>query len=247
MSYEVIADIYDEIMSHVDYTRWAKFINKVQKKFLSEHSGRILDISSGTGNLALELNEFDYEVFLADLSLNMLKIAKDKTEPSLSVVQADMKSLPFIANAWDLIICTYDSFNYLMNVADIEQALREIYNILAPNGIYLFDVTTERNSLKYFNNKVSSEIIGDYRYIRRSIYEKENQIQRNDFTFIDIPNHNQNIQFENHSQRIYPKNLLIDLCQQNKFEILGCWGGFNLKTATELDCRLHFACRKVIS
>ena len=247
MVYDIIAEIYDKLMSHVDYDNWAGFINKIQTKFLREHSGNILDISAGTGNLSVKLDNYGYNIFAMDLSIDMLSVAKNKL-PNLAVMQADMRFLPFSANSWDFIICTYDSFNYLMSEIEIKQALKEIYRILSPDGIYVFDVTTEQNSKKHFRHLVTTELIGKYRCIRRSSYEEKNQIQRNDFTLIDTEN-NENkdgiIHYENHQQKIYPKKLLENLCKKEGFEIIGCWGNFHFKNGSDKDYRLHFACRKI--
>ncbi len=72
---------------------------------LREHGlskGRILDAGCGTGFSTMVLEREGYDVVGVDVAEPMLKIARQK---GLSVVKADMRSLPFPDSSFDGIVC----------------------------------------------------------------------------------------------------------------------------------------------
>ena len=64
---------------------------------------RLLDAGSGTGHFAAVLSRPGVRVVGLDASLEMLKYAKPKYQPS-SLVQGDVEALPFDAGSFDTVV-----------------------------------------------------------------------------------------------------------------------------------------------
>jgi demethylmenaquinone methyltransferase/2-methoxy-6-polyprenyl-1,4-benzoquinol methylase len=102
---------------------------------------RMLDLASGTGDLALGFLKKVGEkgsVFLTDINESMLKYGRDKLInrgycQNLFYVQADAESLPFPDNAFDGISIGFG----LRNVTRKEKALEAMYRVIKPGGYLL--------------------------------------------------------------------------------------------------------------
>lgn len=124
---------------------------------------RALDLACGTGAAALALARAGIEVVGVDRSPQMLALARARARDArlpVSFVEADIRYLPIgealgrpsdgalsslalHPAAFDLIICLYDSLNYLISDGDLELALAGAARLLAPGGRVIFDLNTE--------------------------------------------------------------------------------------------------------
>lgn len=72
--------------------------------------GRALDVAGGSGRHSLWLARRGLEVTLADVSDVALERAASAARAgglSLAAVRVDLKTAPFPAGPWDLVLCTY--------------------------------------------------------------------------------------------------------------------------------------------
>lgn len=96
--------------------------------------GPILDLCTGTGDLALEyakVAEPDVPIIGADFCLPMLDIAARKTKyQRVKYLQADAQNLPFPDSEFQLLSCAFG----LRNITDTDQGLREMLRVLRPGG-----------------------------------------------------------------------------------------------------------------
>ncbi|TBH21175.1 bifunctional demethylmenaquinone methyltransferase/2-methoxy-6-polyprenyl-1,4-benzoquinol methylase UbiE [Thermus thermamylovorans] len=102
---------------------------------LERHPRRLLDLATGTGDLALLLKEAApwAEVVGADFAPPMLELARKKAwERGLEVrfLEADALALPFPEAAFDAITIAFGFRNF----ADYGKALQELHRVLAPGG-----------------------------------------------------------------------------------------------------------------
>ncbi len=94
----------------------------------------VLDLATGTGDLAKELRQHSIRVVGLDLSFGMLK--SSKVEGSL--VQADGSNSPFPDHAFDGVISAFA----IRNFSDIPAILRELSRIMRPGGrLSLLDIS----------------------------------------------------------------------------------------------------------
>lgn len=91
---------------------------------------RLLDVASGTGDLALEIQDAcpDCEVIATDFCAEMLTHAADRGLARTLV--ADALNLPFADASFDVATVAFG----LRNMADYPRALREMRRVLKPGG-----------------------------------------------------------------------------------------------------------------
>lgn len=103
--------------------------------------GRLLDLGTGTGDLAREaLRQYPTaKITAADFTLQMMQVGKQHTPAALQWSAADALSLPFADESFDALICGY----LLRNVADLDLALYEQLRVLK-SGCRLVSLDTTR-------------------------------------------------------------------------------------------------------
>lgn len=95
------------------------------------HGRRVLDVATGTGDLAAELARQGVACVVgADFAGNMLRSARRKLSPALPLVQADAQSLPFRDGAFDGVTNAF----LLRNLSDLDLGLREMRRVLRQGG-----------------------------------------------------------------------------------------------------------------
>ena len=241
--YSKLADIYDDVMSHVDYNQWAQYIQKVIKKW-SPAATSILDISCGTGSLLSKFDSNRYRRFGFDLSLEMIIEANKKPDHAkhrFVLWCGNMKAF-HVKRKMDVVVCLYDSINYLLNIDEWSHCFDSVFNNLNDQGVFIFDICTEKNSLKYFRNYVERKKRNQYKYLRESKYNSETNIHTNRFE-IDF-NSGPGKYVEIHQQYIFPVKQVLSFISASKFEYLYAYDGFTFRRAHKNSLRIHFILKK---
>ncbi len=106
---------------------WRKVVTSRIKKW---KPARILDVASGTGDLALEIQDQcpQCEVIASDFCAEMLAHASSRG--ILKTIVADALKLPFEDEEFDVVTVAFG----LRNMADYPAALREMNRVLKPGG-----------------------------------------------------------------------------------------------------------------
>lgn len=91
---------------------------------------RALDVASGTGRLTPVLATHARETIQIDLSLPMLEVSCEGTDPSglLGRLQGDARTLPLEANSCDLVFC-HRLLNHVPDEQDRRQILEEMTRV----------------------------------------------------------------------------------------------------------------------
>ena len=244
--YSHLARIYDHVMRHVDYTRWANYIQSVFTR-LGATPEDVLELACGTGALACILDDRGYRVTGLDRSASMIAVARQKALDPRRTIRfqvGDMVRLP-PSGSYDAVLCLYDSINYVMEEADILAMLYRLRAAIKPGGLFVFDACTEINSRRYFHNQVDRESNGDFSYIRRCEYVPDTCTQVNEFQFIFNREGKRHSTRERHEQRIYPVARLAQVCREAGYHVLGVFDGFTFDAASERSNRVHYVVRPV--
>ncbi len=238
--YQGLAPVYDYVMRHVDYDEWVAYVQSLFERW-DYSATRIVDLACGTGNISFELHRLNYEVTGIDLSGDMLRVAEAKGgNTGIEFVQRDLCQLAGLG-PFDAAVCMYDSFNYLLETEDIDEALMSVETIVRPEGLFIFDICTEHNSLRYFRDMRDSEEGPGFAYERHSTYDAETRLQRNHFV-IHFDTQDEVLE-ETHIQRIHPVSTVIERVEASSFELLDLCDGFTFKRGTEDSDRIHFVLR----
>ncbi|HNX01824.1 MAG TPA: 4-hydroxythreonine-4-phosphate dehydrogenase PdxA, partial [Candidatus Cloacimonadota bacterium] len=249
-SYNEFAEYYDHYMQHVQYDDWVEFILTQFTHLKKRNPHYTLEIACGTANISTRLKRKGLNVTACDLSEDMLSVAARKAyKPKL--YQADMLS-PIEKDKYDLILCLFDSINYLMDQNQVSQMLHHVENGLMNGGLFIFDISTHLNSLDYFDDYLNVDENQNNVVFHRAHFDHNAWIQYNDLSLF-VKKGNIFFRFnEKHEQRIYKTKDILELISVTKFKLLGVYGGLipkNLKNSnpSKLDhyyTRIFFVLQK---
>jgi demethylmenaquinone methyltransferase/2-methoxy-6-polyprenyl-1,4-benzoquinol methylase len=119
-------DLVNCLMSWGQDSRW----RRVAVRLARPGRGQVLDVATGTGDMALELARYTGSVVGLDLCQEMISRGQIKTEKRVDFIVGDALALPFSDNSFD---CALNGFA-LRNVADINLFLTELRRVVKPGG-----------------------------------------------------------------------------------------------------------------
>ncbi len=238
--YSALAEVYDGMMEHVEYGRWADFVDSVFHRH-----GRsiqcVCELACGTGTMAVELARRGYDVTGSDASPSMIDAARRKSKHEgieLNLHVSDMRRFAD-SRSFDAVLCLYDSVNYLLHEAEIRELLENTQRLLTTRGLFIFDVCTEANSLEHFHQRYERDSRHDY--VRRSTYDRSERIQVN-----EVMLRRKGRWFkEVHRQRIYPLTFWEALIAQSPFLLVASYDNLGFGAASESSERVHYILQKV--
>lgn len=137
--FDTISGEYDGLNRVISFGVDVKWRKKVVNLVKDIHPDRILDVATGTGDLAIQLVPSGAsEIIGLDISAGMLdvgrkKIAQKGFEGKIEMVQADSEDLPFEDAYFDAITVAFG----VRNFEHLEKGLAEIYRVLKPGGLFV--------------------------------------------------------------------------------------------------------------
>lgn len=137
--FDTISKEYDGLNRVISFGIDVKWRKKVVDIVAQSHPDRILDIATGTGDLAINLAQTDaQEIIGLDISDGMLevgrrKIADKKLVDKIKMVLGDSENLPFEDNSFDAITVAFG----VRNFETLEKGLSEILRVLKPQGTFV--------------------------------------------------------------------------------------------------------------
>ncbi len=137
-------DLMNRLMTFGQDQRWRRFV--VQQARLPR-GGWLLDIATGTGDIALEARRQvpGLRVVAADFALPMMRVGQQRPgADALAWQAADTLRLPYADASFDAVTSGY----LFRNVSDIPGALREQLRVLKPGGrLVTLDTTPPSNGV----------------------------------------------------------------------------------------------------
>ena len=156
---ERIQEMFDTIAPRYDFLnrllsfgidrRWRRFA--VQQVRYAE-KGRILDVATGTGDVALEIaaqTPASVNIIGIDFSKEMVELGKEKVNRSpfasrISMRVAPCEDIPFADGSFDSITIAFG----IRNVVDRAEGLKEMHRVLKADGrVVILEFSTPRSAL----------------------------------------------------------------------------------------------------
>ena len=101
-----------------------------------------LDLACGTGILCEVMQKNGIKAAGMDFSEGMIEIAK-KSNPETDYEVADMITYR-PDKKFDLVTCTGDALNHIIDLKNVEQIFRNVYDYLSEGGYFIFDILNEK-------------------------------------------------------------------------------------------------------
>lgn len=166
---EQVAHMFDTISKNYDGLNrvislgidvsWRK---KVVKLIGATNPKQILDIATGTGDLALMMSKLNPERIVGlDISPGMLEVGKEKIAKAnlsdkIEMIVGDSENMPFDNNTFDAITVSFG----VRNFENLDKGLSEIHRVLKPGGIFVVLETSNptkfpfKQGYKFYTNYI---------------------------------------------------------------------------------------------
>ena len=137
--FDTISSKYDKLNRVISFGVDVKWRKKILKMVAEKKPNIILDIATGTGDLAILLSHTNaHKIIGLDISAGMLevgkqKIAHKKLSDKIEMILGDSEKIPFDDNAFDAVTVAFG----IRNFENLEIGLSEILRVLKPNGLFV--------------------------------------------------------------------------------------------------------------
>ena len=160
--FDAISGNYDNLNRVISFGIDIKWRKKVLKIVTKSNPEIILDIATGTGDLAILMAQTDAKKIIGlDISAGMLevgvkKIADKKLSNTIEMVLGDSENMPFEDNYFDAITVAFG----VRNFETLEKGLKEILRVLKPNGVFvILETSVPTNPIYKAGYKMYSTLI----------------------------------------------------------------------------------------
>lgn len=182
--FDNISNEYDRLNRIFTFGIDIKWRKRVIKLIADTHPEKILDIATGTGDLAIMAAERTKatEIIGADISDGMLaigqkKVIEKKLSERIQLVNADSENLPYQDNYFDAVSVAFG----VRNFENLNQGIQEIHRVLKPGGLLVVLETSvpstpvikqlylfHSNYLLPFFGRIFSRDAKAYKYLSKS-------------------------------------------------------------------------------
>ena len=165
--FDNISKNYDGLNRVISFGIDVKWRKKVVAIIGKNNPKQILDIATGTGDLALMMSTLNPDKIIGlDISAGMLevgkqKIAKANLTDKIEMIVGDSENMPFKDNSFDAITVSFG----VRNFANLNKGLQEIKRVLKPGGTFVVLETSVPTKFPYkqgyrFHTSVILPIVG---------------------------------------------------------------------------------------
>lgn len=137
--FDTISGEYDELNRVISFGIDVKWRKKVVEIIATNNPETILDIATGTGDLAIHLAQTKATKIIGlDISSGMLEIGKKKIkkkslESKIEMLIGDSENMPFTDDRFDAITVAFG----VRNFESLKNGLKEIFRVLKPGGTFV--------------------------------------------------------------------------------------------------------------
>ena len=149
--FDTISGNYDGLNRVISFGIDIKWRKKVLQLVSDKNPKTVLDIATGTGDLAILMTATSAERIIGlDISAGMLDVGRKKIETKklsdkIEMILADSENMPFENDTFDAITVAFG----VRNFETLEKGLTEILRVLKPNGIFVILETSVPEKTPY--------------------------------------------------------------------------------------------------
>ena len=149
--FDTISGNYDGLNRVISFGIDIKWRKKVLQLVSDKNPKTVLDIATGTGDLAILMTKTTAERIVGlDISAGMLDVGRKKIEAQklsdkIEMILADSENMPFENDTFDAITVAFG----VRNFETLEKGLAEILRVLKPNGIFVILETSVPEKTPY--------------------------------------------------------------------------------------------------
>ncbi len=149
--FDNISGNYDNLNRVISFGIDIKWRKKVLQIVANKNPKTILDIATGTGDLAILMTKTNAEKIIGlDISEGMLEVGKQKIANQnlsnrIEMVIGDSEKMPYQDNTFDAITVAFG----VRNFETLEKGLAEILRVLKPNGVFVILETSVPEKTPY--------------------------------------------------------------------------------------------------
>ena len=146
--FDSIAPVYDRLNHLLSFgidRSWRRRLVRAVSSFCALRGGevKVLDMACGTGDVSIALRRKGLDVVGADISENMLAIARKKA-PEIDFRYGDASELPFADGSFDAVTIAFGIRNFDKRA----QCIRELHRVLKDGGMLaIAEFSIPRNRL----------------------------------------------------------------------------------------------------
>ena len=245
-AYHELAQSYDRLTNDVDYEATVAFYNEILKRE-GLRPRTAVDLACGTGSVTAILARQGLEVTGVDLSEEMLTVAMEKVmdmdQPPRFVCQP-LQELR-LPRGVDLAVCALDSLDYITDPVDCAEAIRRVYRVLNPGGIFIFDVNTPEK-LRAMDGQVFLDEDDDVYCVWRGEFDRETNVCSYGMDLFQRRGRVWERSFEEHREYAYSREQLTDYLKAAGFTHIRVYADRKFEAPGEGEQRIYFKARKGI-
>ena len=245
-AYQNLARSYDRLTNDVDYGATVDFYMEIlgQEKLKPR---TVVDLACGTGSVTAILAKMGMDVTGVDMSEEMLTEAfqkvQDMPRPPRFICQK-LQNL-YLPRGVDMAVCALDSLDYITDPADCREAIRRIYKVLNPGGIFIFDVNTPEK-LRAMDGQVFLDEDDDVYCVWRGEFDEATNICSYGMDLFQRQGNVWHRSFEEHREYAYSREQLTEYLKAAGFTHIRVYADRKFEAPGEGEQRIYFKARKGI-
>ena len=243
-AYHNLAVSYDRLTNDVDYSATVDFYYEILKREgLSPRTA--VDLACGTGSVTVLLAERGLQVTGVDLSEEMLTVAQQKAwelENMPRFVCQPLQAL-HLPRGVDLAVCALDSLDYVTDPNDCAEAIRRVYKVLNPGGIFIFDVNTPEK-LRAMDGQVFLDEDDDVYCVWRGEFDEKTNICSYGMDLFQRTGDMWERSFEEHKEYAYSAEQLKEYLKAAGFTHIAVYADRKFAAPEPGEQRIYIKARK---
>ena len=243
-AYKELAVSYDRLTNDVPYAEVVAFYRQILARE-GVKPRTCVDLACGTGSVSVLLAEQGLDVIGVDMSEDMLTVAFDKAcgmehPPRFVCQKLQELKLP---RGVDLAVCALDSLDYVTDPGDCQEAIRRVYKVLNPGGVFIFDVNTPEK-LRSMDGQVWLDEDDDVYCVWRGEFDENTNICAYGMDLFQRQGEMWLRSFEEHKEYAYSRHQLTEYLKAAGFTHIEVFADRSFEAPREGEQRIYFKARK---